>query len=81
MANIFKLENFIHFIAIKEECDKMGKVFISHTKKDKEFCDDFDRIVARVGIPAFRSEHEKIKKPAWKTINYKINPIFRTLIL
>lgn len=49
------------------------KIFISHTKKDKKFCDEFDIIVARVGIPAFRSEYEDIKPPAWKTIRNAIN--------
>jgi hypothetical protein len=44
------------------------QIFISHTQKDKNFCDDFDRIVARVGIKAFRSEFEKIPTPSWKTI-------------
>jgi len=46
----------------------MKQVFVSHTKKDELFCNEFDRICARVGIRAFRSEDEKILKPAWKTI-------------
>ena len=60
---------------------KMRQIFISHTKKDEEFCDDFDRIAARVGIPAFRAKYEKIKKPAWKTINYKINKSIALFLL
>ena len=57
---------------MKEGCMKM-MVFISHTKKDTEFCDAFDRVCARVGIRAFRSEFETIDKPAWKTIKDAIN--------
>jgi len=52
---------------------KETKIFISHTKKDKKFCDEFDNAVARVGIPSFRSEYEHIEKPAWKRINHEIN--------
>ena len=45
------------------------QVFVSHTKKDKKFCDDFDRVCARIpGIGAFRSEFESIELPDWKTI-------------
>lgn len=44
------------------------QIFISHTKEDVEFCDIFDRIVARVGIKAFRSEFEAISPPPWRTI-------------
>ncbi len=44
------------------------QVFVSHTQKDVEFCDIFDRACARVGIKAFRSEFEKIELPAWQTI-------------
>jgi hypothetical protein len=44
------------------------QVFISHTKDDVEFLDMFDRVVARVGIKAFRSEFETIEIPQWKTI-------------
>lgn len=44
------------------------QVFLSHTKDDRKFLDDFDRVVARVGIKAFRSEFETIEIPQWKTI-------------
>jgi hypothetical protein len=44
------------------------QIFISHTKDDVGFCDQFDRAVARVGIKAFRSEFETIKTPQWKSI-------------
>ncbi len=44
------------------------QVFVSHTQRDVEFCDIFDRACARVGIKAFRSEFESIKLPAWETI-------------
>ena len=51
----------------------MRQVFVSHTKKDEKFCDQFDRVCARVGIKAFRSEFETISTPAWKTIKEAIN--------
>jgi len=52
---------------------KKEYIFISHTKKDKEFCDVFDNVVARVGIKAFRSEFETIPPPPWKTIRKAMN--------
>jgi hypothetical protein len=51
----------------------MTKIFYSHTQKDSAFCDVFDRVCARVGIDAFRSELERIDLPAWKTILNEIN--------
>ncbi len=52
----------------------MARVFLSHTKKDKNFCDAFDRVCARVvGVGSFRSEFETIEVPAWKTIKGKID--------
>ena len=50
----------------------MGQIFLSHTKQDKDFCDYFDSICARVGIQAFRSEFETIEPPAWATIRSKM---------
>ena len=44
------------------------QLFMSHTKLDKNFCDRFDIMAARVGVKVFRSEFEKIKSPAWRTI-------------
>ena len=52
---------------------EIKQVFVSHTKKDEKFCDAFDRVCARVGIIAFRSEFEKMSKPAWKTIKEAMN--------
>ncbi len=51
----------------------MTKVFISHTRKDKDLCDDIDRISSRVGIVSFRSEFETIPLPAWKVIRKELN--------
>jgi hypothetical protein len=51
----------------------MVQFFNSHTKKDKEFCDDFDRICVREGIQVFRSEFEEIEKPAWESIKNAID--------
>lgn len=50
----------------------MSKIFISHTHKDKNFCDRFDIVCARVGIASFRSEFEHIQPPAWRTIREAI---------
>ena len=52
---------------------KTKHVFVSHTKKDIEFCDVFDRACARVGIKAFRSEFETITKPSWESIKEAMN--------
>mgnify|MGYP000895428730 CR=1 FL=1 len=56
-----------------EEGIKLVQVFVSHTKKDKEFCDTFDTVCARVGIKAFRSEFEDIPKPGWEKIKDEMN--------
>lgn len=53
--------------------EEKKQIFLSHTKKDKEFCDLFDTIFARVDIRGFRSEFEDFEKPAWKTIMKAIN--------
>ena len=37
------------------------QVFISHTERDVEYCDIFDRGCARAGMRAFRSEFETIE--------------------
>lgn len=49
------------------------QLFMSHTKRDKEFCDEFDVAAARVGVKVFRSEFEEIKSPAWKTIKKQMD--------
>jgi hypothetical protein len=51
----------------------MFKVFISHSRHDKGYCDAFDSACSRVGLQSFRSEFEDIEKPAGKTIKNKIN--------
>ncbi len=53
----------------------MAQIFLSHTKKDKKFCDLLGtRIFARnEEIKYFRSEFEEIKEPGWKTIKDEIN--------
>lgn len=51
------------------------QVFMSHTKRDRECCDKFDSVAARVGLRVFRSEFETIKTPAWKTIRDEIKKI------
>lgn len=48
------------------------QVFLSHTKLDKDWCDQFDIMAARVGLKVFRSEFESIDAPAWKTIRNEI---------
>ena len=51
----------------------MKQIFVSHTQKDEDFCDAFDRVCARVGIKAFRSEFESIEPPSWKIIKNAID--------
>lgn len=56
-----------------DEGIKLVQIFISHTRKDKDFLDRFDNVIARVGIKAFRSEFEDISKPEWKTIKEEMD--------
>lgn len=51
---------------------KQVKVFMSHSKLDKDTCNRFDSAAARVGIEVFRSEYESMKTPAWETIKNEI---------
>jgi hypothetical protein len=53
--------------------NRVVQIFVSHTKNDEDFCDKFDRIIARVGIKAFRSEFENIIPPHHKTIMNAMN--------
>jgi len=48
------------------------QIFLSHTKLDKDFCDRFDIVAARVGLKLFRSELESIQTPAWATIKEEL---------
>jgi DNA-directed RNA polymerase subunit RPC12/RpoP len=48
------------------------QIFLSHTKLDKDFCDRFDIVAARVGLKFFRSELESIQTPAWATIKEEL---------
>ncbi len=53
--------------------ENVKQIFVSHTKKDADFCDQFDVTCARVGIRAFRSEFENIGAPPYKTIMNAMN--------
>lgn len=48
------------------------RVFLSHTKLDKDFCDKFDNICSNVGMKRFRSEFAEIDKPPWRTIKEQL---------
>ena len=48
------------------------RVFLSHTKFDKDFCDKFDNICSNVGMKRFRSEFSEIVKPPWRTIKEQL---------
>ena len=50
----------------------MVQIFLSHTKRDEDCCDRFDRTAVREGITVFRSEFENIESPAWRTIKNQI---------
>jgi hypothetical protein len=49
------------------------KIFVSHTRRDKEVFDRLDNIIASIGLPRFRSEYETITKPEWMVIKNEIN--------
>lgn len=50
------------------------QLFMSHTKRDEEFCDRFESMTNRVGgFRVFRSEFEQVVSPAWKTIKKAIS--------
>lgn len=51
----------------------MVQIFLSHTKRDKDFCDRFEDVSPRTGIKIFRSELEIFETPPWKTIKDAIN--------
>jgi len=57
------------------------QIFISHRKEDVEFCDKFDRVCARVGIKAFRSEFETIRIPQWSTIKQAMDKSIAMFLL
>ncbi len=50
----------------------MVQIFLSHTKRDENSCDRFDRAAVREGIQVFRSEFENIEAPSWATIKTQI---------
>jgi hypothetical protein len=58
----------IAFGKTKDKGNMLIQVFVSHTQKDVEFCDIFDRACAREGLKSFRSEFETIELPQWQTI-------------
>jgi hypothetical protein len=51
----------------------MNKVFMSHSRLDKKYCDSFQEACESVNLKFFRSELENIEKPAWKTLKRKIS--------
>jgi hypothetical protein len=53
---------------------KLGfQAFISHTKKDEEFCDVIDDAIEKIGFKRFRASFEKIEPPEWKSIRNEMN--------
>ncbi|MCK4822262.1 hypothetical protein KA005_41245 [bacterium] len=51
----------------------MVQIFMSHTKRDKDFCDRFWDVAPSVGVKLFRSELEILGTPPWKTIKDAID--------
>ena len=51
----------------------MKQVFVSHTKKDRKFCDAFDNVCASVGMRRFNTDFEIIPMPTWETIKKEMN--------
>jgi len=56
-------------------------IFLSHTRKDKEFCDRFDNACATIGIRRFRSEFESLGTPAWARIKAEMNQSIALFLL
>lgn len=56
----------------KAKKHRVFQIFVSHSKLDKETCDKFDTIAARIGTRVFRSEYETIEAPAWQTIKQEM---------
>lgn len=57
------------------------RVFLSHTKFDKDFCDKFDNICSNVGMKRFRSEFAEIDKPPWRTIKEQLGKSIALFLL
>lgn len=51
----------------------MSQIFITHTRKDKDFLNKFDSIFAGTEVKRYRSEFEEIQEPPWRTIKQEIN--------
>ena len=49
------------------------QAFISHTKKDAEFCNIIDDAIEKIGFKRFRASLEEIQRPEWKTIRNELN--------
>jgi hypothetical protein len=60
----------------------MPKVFMSHSRRDKNYCDSFEKACRDAGLEVFRSEFENIEKPPWKTLKREISqsPVLFLLI-
>ena len=52
---------------------KVPKVFMSHSRLDKNYCDSFRDACNSVDLKFFRSEFENIEKPPWKTLKRQIS--------
>ncbi|RZN16453.1 MAG: hypothetical protein EF812_00015 [Methanosarcinales archaeon] len=59
----------------------MKQVFVSHTKKDREFCDVFDNACASAGMRRFNTDFEKIPMPEWETIKKEMNKSIALFLL
>lgn len=58
------------------------QLFMSHTKRDKDFCDRFESVATRIGgFRIFRSEFESVEPPAWKTIKKAMNDSIAMFLL
>jgi len=61
---------------------KTPKVFMSHSRLDKNYCDAFQKACESIGFKVFRSEFENIEKPPWETLRRLISqsPVLFLLI-
>jgi hypothetical protein len=61
---------------------KVPKIFMSHSRLDKKYCDAFQKACESIGFKVFRSEFENIEKPPWETLKRQISqsPVLFLLI-
>jgi hypothetical protein len=52
---------------------KVTQVFVSHSRRDKKYCESFALACKAVGLKPFRYEFEDIRPPHWETLRKQIS--------